>query len=232
MSALTRLLEELPREFFDDGRMAQGASVMTALGGSMIALGAVLACFGFESSQAGLIAGASGPAIAGVVNLGLGVLFRKRAKATEDIRLTADARQLLLALSMERVPRRTTFGHHAGGMQTRNARPLVVVPAPLEAKLEAFAQAYLDLKAAAEGNTAHGIRARVAGDEALAEGLNAAAASIRFPDGDAAPRLDRLTEGLREAAVRLDPRDSSPGALSALLNDLREEEQARQELLG
>ncbi|RYG31727.1 hypothetical protein EON81_22260, partial [bacterium] len=94
MSALTRLLEGLPSEYYDDGRLGQAATIMAGLGGSMLAVGAVLGITGLSVGEAGLIAGSAGPVLAGAINLGLGILFKKRADATKKIQLTADARQL------------------------------------------------------------------------------------------------------------------------------------------
>ncbi|CAN5388568.1 hypothetical protein BH11ARM2_BH11ARM2_23780 [soil metagenome] len=231
--SLTRMLETLPVSFRTDRRHFRQIRVQQELGAAFLVLGGGLFAAGLVIHEPGLWVGAGGPLIAGAVNLVFGTVMRNRFKQEAQIGLSEDGRNLLAALMIERLGSRTRYGGPSH-VRWNSAKPLVVVPEPVETQLSRVAEAYLALKAASEAaaESRHGMRARLAADEGLAEGFNTAALCIRQPGAGHEAKLAQLAEGMREAADRLDPRETSPGTLDSLLTDLRDEERARQELNG
>lgn len=233
--ALTQMLHQLPSGFRDNGNLALSGKIQTGLGAGFLGLGILIGTIGTIVGEPGMWAGALGPTLAGIINLGFGIGARRMARSQPPIEMSEDARSLVTSLYIEKVG--IPLRHR--GPRSRlmaNVRPAVVLPEPVERLLHRFAEAYLALKESAQNRDAnvsrHGVRAKLAADEAAAEAFNLAAQSVRHPGQGHEAELEKLIASVEEAAQRLDPRESSPGALGSLLTDLREEERARQELGG
>jgi hypothetical protein len=213
--ALRRMIEGLPPSFFADERHRKIAKTQTILGGVFTGVAGIGIVAALLTRSPLPLTMSIGPLVAGSVNLSIGLHSRRQIEGEARFDLSDDARALIAAL------------------RSRASTALVIVPAPLEALLNEFAAAHGALKSIDAETSPHGVRARLAADEAAAEAFNLAARAIRRPDEGYEDGIRALVASVREAASRLAPSHwISGGSLGALLADLRDEAKARQELGG
>lgn len=228
--------------------MGRSWKIQTAIGSVLLAGAAVMASLPFMGSPPEVAFGAIGPGIAGSINLGLGLAFRRAmGKSAPQTPLSGEARSLLMALWT----RANVWS--AGGWRPRHAphmgphawpmmRPVIEPPKEAMEALEAGAAAHNRVMAVVSSLAdERSARLRAAADAGMVELLHRAATITTYPEGVIAgvEAMGQGVERMNELAHRVEGLANGPdlptnlrSTLEATLDEMRAEEVARQELRG
>ncbi len=221
------------------GQTAMGRSwkVQTGVGGGLLALSAVLATLPAFGVSPEVLYGVIGPTIAGTINLGLGLTFRKFARRYgPELELSEEARELLGALVVRAQAWQPARRGYPPGMRVSQHWIGHRAPAPPSAE----AMAALERAASAHNRTwdalgdakdERSLRLRAAADAGMAEALHQAATR---PDAleETVVRLGELADRVEASVQSADVPTGLRARRDATLEELRAEDEARQELRG
>lgn len=206
-----------------------GAALLTVAGGV-----AVLPLFGAPPE---ILAAAAGPLIAGSINLGLGLMFRHAAKrGGPAVSMSPEAAALLRALVVRAQVWQTGWRPRNAPIHGPHAWPGYRAPVPPSSeamkRLERAADAHNRVMGLlSDAMDERSARLRAAADAGMAEALHQAATAT----GDLAGTADGLTELADRIQTTSAAEREAAGlrsTLQATLEELRAEDEARNELRG
>ena len=215
--------------------MGRSWKIQSFVGGGLLAVSAVIATLPAFGVSPEVLYGVIGPTIAGALNLGLGLTFRKFSRRYgPELELSGEARELLGALVV-RAQAWQPVGRHRGMLISQHwvghRAPTPPSAEALDALERAAAAHNRAWDALGEAKDERTMRLRAAADAGMAEALHQASTRPAALEETVA-RLGELADRI-EAGVRSPESPSGlRSRLDATLEELRAEDEARQELRG
>ncbi len=222
------------------GLTAMGRSwrLQTAIGGALLGVAGVFGVVSLAAHDHGILLGAAGPSLAGAINLGFGLAFRRKAKeGAPAVILSDEAAALLRAL----VARAQVWQGGWGARHPAAHRPhawtgyQAPVPPPASAMdaLERAAAAHRRVTdALGEAKDERAARLRSAADAGMGEALHQAAVQTQDPRAIEATvaRLEELADLVQAAVGQPDSVSVLRSNLESTIEELKAEAEAVREL--